>query len=89
MTVISAKYDSNSDRTHAALAKVNFFSSNISKALSESERVLKISPNSAIRLFQHAYYLTLSGDWAEGLEFHEKALKIRDTVGVWLWYPIF
>ena len=81
--------DPNSDRTHAALAKVNFFRGNISKALSESERALKISPNSAIRLFQHAYYLTLSGDWAQGLEFFEKALKIRDTIGAWFWYPIF
>ena len=81
--------DPNSDRTHAALAKVNFFRGNISKALSESERALKISPNSAIRLFQHAYYLTLSGNWAQGLEFFEKALKIRDTIGAWFWYPIF
>ena len=81
--------DPNSDRTHAALAKVNFFRGNISKALSESERALKISPNSAVRLFQHAYYLTLSGNWAQGLEFHEKALKIRDTAGTWLFYPIF
>ena len=79
----------NSDRTHAALAKVHFFRGKISNALSESERALKINPHSTSRLFQHGYTLALSGDWEHGLDLYKKALEVTDIVGGYLWYPVF
>ncbi|MGE4658253.1 MAG: hypothetical protein AAEI08_04885 [Gammaproteobacteria bacterium] len=78
-----------SDRTRSALARVHFCKGDTSGALAEAEQALKISPNSSTRLCQHAYYLTLSGDWDHGMKELEKALEINEFLPSNLWCPLF
>ena len=78
-----------SDRTHSALARANFFIGETATALAEAKRAVQINPKSGVRLAQQANYLSLLGDWEQGLEVFAKAQQLMESMPIFLYIPLF
>ena len=85
----AVELDPSSDRTRSALARAHFQNGEFEEAIAEQERALKINPKSETRLWQHGYYLSLSGNWESGLMQLHKALEINDSILFIYWTPLF
>ena len=78
-----------SDRTHSALARANFYLGETATALAEAKRAVQINPKSGVRLTQQAAYLSLVGDWEQGLEAYGKAQQLMEAMPAFLFIPLF